>query len=46
MPVLPLRPKSTALLGSLIREVSKDSMEQKGLIPLWFGEGHLSLIHI
>lgn len=42
MPAYPLRPKSSALLGSLIREVSKDSMEQKGLIPLWFGEGHRS----
>jgi aspartate aminotransferase len=36
---LPLRRKSENLLGSLIREVSKDSMDQPGLIPLWFGEG-------
>lgn len=42
MPVLPLRKKSENLLGSLIREVSKDSMEKPGLIPLWFGEGHRS----
>lgn len=39
MPVLPLRTKSENLVGSLIREVSKDSMEKPGLIPLWFGEG-------
>jgi aspartate/methionine/tyrosine aminotransferase len=42
MPALKLRAKSENLLGSLIREVSKDSMDQKGLIPLWFGEGHRS----
>ena len=42
MPDYPLRPKSAALLGSLIREVSKDSMDVAGLIPLWFGEGHRS----
>jgi len=34
-----LREKSKNLLGSLIREVSKDAMEKPGLIPLWFGEG-------
>jgi aspartate/methionine/tyrosine aminotransferase len=39
MSVLPLRPKSENLLGSLIREVSKDSMDRPDLIPLWFGEG-------
>ncbi len=42
MSVLPLRVKSSALLGSLIREVSKDSMDAPGLIPLWFGEGSRS----
>jgi aspartate aminotransferase len=42
MPDYPLRAKSSALLGSLIREVSKDSMDVPGLIPLWFGEGHRS----
>ncbi|MFN8724948.1 MAG: pyridoxal phosphate-dependent aminotransferase [Rhodospirillales bacterium] len=36
---LALREKSKNLLGSLIREVSKDAMEKPGLIPLWFGEG-------
>ncbi|MCM0021196.1 MAG: hypothetical protein NBV67_14470, partial [Tagaea sp.] len=36
---LPLRRKSENLLGSLIREVSKEAMDRKGLIPLWFGEG-------
>lgn len=39
MPNFPLRPKSENLLGSLIREVSKDAMDKPGLIPLWFGEG-------
>ncbi|MFN8758498.1 MAG: pyridoxal phosphate-dependent aminotransferase [Tagaea sp.] len=34
-----LRAKSERLLGSLIREVSKDAMDKPGLIPLWFGEG-------
>ena len=42
MPVLPLRKKSENLLGSLIRDVSKDAMEQPGIIPLWFGEGSRS----
>ena len=36
---LALRENSKNLLGSLIREVSKDAMEKPGLIPLWFGEG-------
>jgi aspartate/methionine/tyrosine aminotransferase len=36
---LPLRRKSENQLGSLIREVSKEAMDKKGLIPLWFGEG-------
>ena len=36
---LPLRRKSENLLGSLIREVSKEAMDKPGLIPLWFGEG-------
>jgi aspartate/methionine/tyrosine aminotransferase len=36
---LPLRRKSENLLGSLIREVSKEAIDKKGLIPLWFGEG-------
>ena len=39
MPALKLRAKSENLLGSLIREVSKDSMDRPDLIPLWFGEG-------
>jgi aspartate aminotransferase len=36
---LPLRRKSENLLGSLIREVAKEAMDKRGLIPLWFGEG-------
>jgi aspartate aminotransferase len=36
---LPLRRKSENLLGSLIREVAKDTIDKPGLIPLWFGEG-------